>query len=285
MVVERIAALQALVVGLIFAWAGVWKVASPDARRLAVKSALGKILPSPQMTVAAHVLVGVGELAVALLLLASPWYVLGFRAATVFTLGFLGYLALAWRIAPEQPCACLGGRATPLSRRSVLRAVTLLALTLLGWGAQDYWAAALVAAPWVVLIILVEVFVLWLLSPEFGWSGVRLERRIIRAARLRVNPTCAGVPLDWDATEGKLRKTAAFLRLAPSLSTITDRWREDCWSFISFAASYEDRPATAVFAMPTRFDPQEVSAAVVDDGSSATVLTIPSARGTLPPAR
>ncbi|HET8906625.1 MAG TPA: MauE/DoxX family redox-associated membrane protein [Ktedonobacterales bacterium] len=285
MVLERIAALQALVVGLIFAWAGIWKVASSDARRLAMKSVLGKILPTPQMTVAAHVLVGIGELAVALLLLASPWYGLGFRVATVFTLGFLGYLALAWRIAPEQPCACIGGRATPLSRRSLLRAITLFALTLVGWDAREYWAAGLVAAPWVLLIILVEVFALWLLSPEFGWTGVRLERRIIRAARLRINPTCAGVPIDWDATERKLRTTAVFLLLAPSLSAITDRWREDCWSFISFAASYENRTATAVFAIPTLFDPQEVSAAVVDDGSNATMLTIPSERGTLPPAQ
>lgn len=285
MVWERIAAVQPLVVGLIFAWAGAWKVGSRDARQLALKSALGKILPTPRLTLAAHLAVGVGELAVALLLLISPWYWLGIRVATVFTLGFLGYLALAWRIAPDQPCACMGGRATQLSRRSVLRAFVLLALTLVGWGATEYWVSAILAAPWVALILATEVVLLWLLSPEFGWTGVRMERRVIRAARLRLNPTCAGVPLDWDALEGKLRRTPPYQQLAPTLSAITDRWREGCWSFISFAARYEDRPATAVFAVPTLFDSGEVSAAVVDDDSSATVLRLPSARGVLPPGR
>lgn len=285
MVLERIAAIQPFVVGLIFAWAGAWKVVSRDARRVAVKSALGKIMRTPRMALAAHLLVGAGELVVAVLLLVTPWYRLGTRVATIFTLGFLGYLALAWRIAPEQPCACMGGRATRLSRRSVLRAFALLALTLLGWGAREYWAAALLAAPWAVLIILAEVFILWLLSPEFGWSGVRLERSIIRAARLRLNPTCAGVQIDWSAMERNLVRAAPFQQLAPSLSAITDRWQEGCWCFVSYTARYENQPATAVFAFPTLFDAQEVSAAVVDDSSNATVLRLPSARGALPPSR
>lgn len=283
MVMERFAALQALVIGLLFAWAGFWKVAVPEARRLAVKSALGKILPTPRLTVAVHLLVGVGELAVAVLLLVTPWYGPGMRVATVFTLGFLGYLALAWRIAPEKPCACMGGRATRISRRSVLRASVLFVLTLIGWGAREYWAGALLAVPWVAAILAVEVAALWLLSPEFGWPGARLERRLLRVARQRLNPTCAEVPLDWDIMERNLRMTAPFQRLASSLSAITDHWREGCWSFMSYAASYEDRPATAVFAIPTRFNAHDVSAAVVDDGSNTIVLGLPSARGTLPP--
>ena len=285
MALERIAAVQAVVVGLIFAWAGVWKVASPSARRIVVKSALARIMGTPRRTLVVHFAQGIGELVVALLLLASPWHWLGMRIATVFTLGFIGYLALARRIAPQSPCACMGGRATQLSRRSVLRAFVLLALTLVGWGATEYWGSAILAAPWVALILATEVVLLWLLSPEFGWTGVRMERRVIRAARLRLNPTCAGVPLDWDALEGKLRRTPPYQQLAPTLSAITDRWREGCWSFISFAARYEDRPATAVFAVPTLFDSGEVSAAVVDDDSSATVLRLPSARGVLPPGR
>lgn len=284
MAFERFAALQALVVGLIFAWAGLWKVASPEARRLAVQSALGKILPTPGLAVAAHLLVGAGEIAVAVLLLASPWHWFGMRVATVFTVGFIGYLALAWRIAPEQPCACMGGRATRISRRSVVRAVLLLLLTLIGWGTRQFWASALVAAPWVALIILVEVTLLWLVSPEFGWQGARFEQRLIKAAWRRFDPPCAEVALDWDTVERRLRDTPPYQQLAPSLSTITDHWREGCWGFVSYAANYENRPATAVFAIPTRFDARDVSAAVVDDGSNATVLSLPSARGTVPPA-
>ena len=283
MALERIAAVQAVVVGLVFAWAGAWKVASPMARRIAVKSALARIMGTPRRTLVAHFAQGVGELVVAALLLASPWFWLGMRLATVFALGFLGYLALAWRIAPQSPCACMGGRATQISRRSTLRAFLLLALTLVGWGAQEYWASALVAAPWVALIILAEVFALWLLSPEFGWTGVQLERHLIRSARLRLNPTCAGVQLDWGAVEQKLRKTDPFQKLADSLSDVTDRWQEGCWSFISYAARYQDHTATAVFAFPTRYDVRDVSAALVDDTDNATILSLPSLRGTRPP--
>lgn len=284
MVVERIAAAQALVVGLVFAWAGIWKVFWPEARRTAAQSALAKILPTPGLTLAAHLTVGIGELGVALLLLASPWHGLSMRVATVFTLGFLGYLALAWRLAPERPCACMGGRATRISRRSVIRAVGLLVLTLIGWMGHVYWAMALLTAPWVVLIILFEIILLWLLSPEFGWPGMKLERRVIRAARLRLNPTCSWVPEDWNALEQSLRKTGTFKQLAPLLSTVSDRWREGCWSFISFAARYDDHPATAIFAIPTLFDAQEISVALVDDDSNAVVLNLPSARGIVPPA-
>ena len=214
MALERIAAVQAVVVGLIFAWAGVWKVASPSARRIVVKSALARIMGTPRRTLVVHFAQGIGEIIVAILLLASPWHWLAMRVATVFTLGFIGYLALARRIAPQSPCACMGGRATQISRRSTLRAFLLFALTLLGWAGQEYWVSALVAAPWVALIILAEIFVLWLLSPEFGWTGVQLERHLIRSARLRLNPTCAGIQLDWSAVEQKLRRTDPFQKLA-----------------------------------------------------------------------
>jgi hypothetical protein len=284
MILEQIAAAQALVVGLLFAWAGVWKVFVAEARETALKSALSKMLPTPRLALAAHFTVGIGELAVAALLLVSPWHWFGMRVATVFTLGFLGYLTLAWRIAPARPCACMGGKTTTISRRSVLRAFSLFALTLIGWGGQEYWAGALLAAPWLVLIIALEVVLLWLLSPEFGYPGVKYERQFIRAARLRLNPACVGVTLDWDTMEAKLRNTGAFQQLAPVLSASTDRWREGCWGFLSYAASYDDHPATAIFAFPMLFDSREVSAALVDDATNATVLALPSVRGVMPPA-
>ena len=282
MALERIAAVQAVVIGLIFAWAGAWKVAAPSARRIAMKSALASILGTPRRALVAHFAEGVGELMVALLLLATPWYWLGIRVATVFTLGFLGYLALAWRIAPRSPCACIGGRATPISRRSILRALLLLALTLLGWAAWEHWLVALVAAPWIALLVVAEVAILLLLSPEIGWSGVWLGGRLIGAAR-RLNSTCVGVRLDWNAVERKLRESGPFLKLADSLGDVSDRWREGCWSFISYAARYQDHPATAVFAFPTRYDVRDVSAALVDDTDNATILSLPSLRGTRPP--
>jgi hypothetical protein len=287
MALERIATVQAVVVGLLFAWAGAWKVAAPAARRSALKSALASIMGTSRRTLMAHFAEGVGELIVAALLLVTPWFWAGMRAATVFTLGFLGYLTLARRIAPERPCACMGGRATQSSRRSIVRALLLFALTLVGWGASEQWIPALVAAPWLALLILAEVFVLWLLSPDLGAPRVKLARGrvrdLIQTARVRLNPACIGNRPDWDTAEQQLRHADPFQQLADSLSGVTDRWQEGCWSFIAYAARYQGHPATAVFAFPTRYDARDVSAAVVDDTNNATVISLPALRGARPP--
>ncbi len=262
--IEHIVSVQALVVGLVFAWAGIWKVCFPQARALAARSALGKFLPKPGLAQAAYFTLGIAEICTATLLLLPPARSWAIRLATVFTLGFLGYLWLAWRVAPEKPCACLG-------------AGSLLMLTIIGWPAQEYWAAALFRAPWAALLIAAEMVALWLLSPEFGWVGMRLAQRLTRAARLRLNPTCAGILLNWTDLERDLRQSPAFRELAPHLSAISDRWREGCWGYIAYRASYADRQATAVFSVPALFDSSEVSAAVVDDADNSILLRLTSA--------
>jgi hypothetical protein len=229
MAVERIAAVQALVVGLIFAWAGTWKLFSPEADIVALKSALNKVLPRREWTLLAHRLIGAGELVVAALLLASPWHWFGIRMATVFAIGFTGYLMMAWRIAPNRSCGCVGGRATKISHWSVLRAALVLALTVVGWSAQEYWADALVAAPWIVLPIAIEALAVWQLSPELRRPALSI-RRFVRTIRSRLDPGCSRVASDWDAVEAKLRSTATFRQLIPVLGAQTDRWREGCWT-------------------------------------------------------
>jgi len=279
---ERLAALQALVVGLLFAWAGLWKACFPRARALAAQSALATLLSGRRRAQAAHLAVGVGELAIAALLLLPParWWAM--RLATAFALGFLGYLGLAWRVAPDKPCACLGGRATRVSRRSLARAGAVLLLTLLGWPARAFWGAALVSAPWTALVVALELGGLWLLSPEFGWTGARVERRVVRALRLRLNPTCRGAAFDWVQMERRVRRTALFRELVERRSHLgarTDRWREGCSGYIAYEARYQGRPATAVITFPVLFEPTGVSAAVVDDARGAVVLKLVPASG------
>ena len=70
--VGHIAAAQALVVALVFLWAGVWKVAFPRARALARQSALARLLRNRQWAVTAYLVLGCGEVSVAFLLLALP---------------------------------------------------------------------------------------------------------------------------------------------------------------------------------------------------------------------
>jgi hypothetical protein len=266
-ILTRLADIQALVLGLVFGWAGVWKVFFPQAHELARKSALTKLLPTPRLAQAAHLTVGVAEIIVAALLLAPPQRWWAPPLASTLAVGFLAYLALAWKFAPEKTCACMGGRPTPISRRALARAGALLLLTLLAWPAQAYWGVALVAAPWLSLVIVAELLALWELSPEFREPGAALRRRFMRTARLRLNPTCAGVAPDWTQLESELRRTPHFNAFARYIWGPADRWREDCAVFMAFNATYKSRPATAVFSVPVLYDAAEVSAALVDEAS------------------
>jgi len=283
----HIAAVQALVVAVVIMWAGVWKVAFPRARALARQSALVRLLRREQRAVAVHLVLGFGEITVAILLLALPparAWALGL--ATLLTLGFLGYLVLAWRLAPDAPCACMGGQASRVSRRSLLRAGILVALSVAGWPIREFWAAALVAAPWVIPLLALELVALWALSPEFGGVGARaggrLGRRLLRSLRLRLDPACARVRLDFAAIEHALQGTAAFRALQPALGARSDAWREGCWDFVAYDALYERQAATVIFAAPALFDPREVSAAVVADADNTILLALPPQHGTVP---
>jgi hypothetical protein len=275
----RIADAQALVLGVVFLWAGVWKVVFPQAHELAKKSALTALLPTPGVAQAAHIAVGASEILVAALLLLPPHRSWEPYLASALAVGFLAYLALAWKVAPEKTCACMGGRPTRISKRSVARAGAILLLTLLAWPAQIYWGAALVASPWLVIVIVLELLALWALSPEFGGLGVAFQRRFVRVALLRLNPTCAGVALDWARVENDLRRTSQFNALARHIRGPADRWREECAGFIAYNAVYRDQPATAIFTFPVLYDATEVAAALVDEASREVLARLPAARG------
>jgi hypothetical protein len=226
------------------------------------------------MAQVAHFTVGASEILVAALLLLPPYRSWAPYVASTLAVGFLAYLALAWKVAPEKTCACMGGRPTRISRRSVARASAILSLTALAWLAQVYWAAALVASPWLVIVMALELLALWALSPEFGGLGVAFQRRFVRDALLRLNPTCAGVALDWERVENDLRRTSHFNALARYIRGPADRWREGCAGFIAYSAVYESQPATAIFSFPVRFEVSEVAAALLDDASNEVVTRL-----------
>lgn len=285
---EQIGAIQSLVIGFLFAWSGIWKVFSPRARSLVQLSALGKLLPIPWVARAAHLSVGIGEIAIAGSLLAVPpahWWAI--RVATMFALGFLVYLGIAWRVAPERPCACMGGRASKISRRSLARAAVVLIITLLGWSSSDYWISAIIAAPQIILVVGAEVAALWLLSPEFGNIGPRVTKqltvRLANSTRHLLDPDCSRTPPDWDLLERHLRGTVAFHQLVPHEGNRTDAWSEGCWRFMTFGRHVQDRLATAVFAVPAIFDPDAISASLVDDADGIILERIAPLRGDAPP--
>jgi hypothetical protein len=261
-------------------WAGVWKVTFPQARKIARRSALARILGSGQRAIAAHLALGVCEMTVAVLLLALPLArTLALGLATLLTLGFLGYLALAWRLDPKAPCACMGGRATRISWTSLLRAGALLAMSLAGWPVREFWLTALGAAPWVMLVLALEAVALWALSPEFGGPGARVGLQALYALRMRLDPTCARVRLDIAAIESRLQDTKAYRILRPDLGARTDAWREGCWDYVAYSTRHGGQAATAIFAAPTLFDPEAVSAAIVADADHSVLWSAPARRG------
>ncbi len=287
---EQIAAVQPLIIGCLFAWSGGWKVFSPRAGRLAMQSAVGKLLPIPWMTKTVYLALGLGELGVAGTLLAVPparWWAI--RVATVFAVGFLVYLGVAWRIAPERPCACMGGQARRVSRSSRLRASLVLLMALFGWFSQTYWAAAINAAPQLIFLAGAEGWLLWLVSPEFGNVGTRIGKqlamRLVRSLRYLRDPSCAHMSTNWAGVERDLRSTAVFRQLVPQVSHRSDAWSEGCWRFITFGMEVEGRLATAVFSVPALFDADAISASLVDDVDGVVLTRIASRSGDGPPAR
>ena len=275
--VGSLAAAQALLLGMTLLWAGLWKVAFPRARSLARRSALARILRGEQRAVAAHLALGVSEITTAVLLLALPQArALALALATLLTLGFLGYLILAWRVDPGASCACMGGRATTISWNSLLRAGALLVMSLAGWPVREFWGTALLAAPLVIAALALEVALLWALSPEFGGPGISVGPQVVRALRLRLDPTCARVRQDVAAIERALQDAQAYRTLRPALGARTDAWREGCWDYIAYSSQYERQAATVIFAAPALFDPAAVSAAVVSDADNTILLRVSS---------
>src|SRR5579871_5538514 len=106
--IEQIGNIQSLIVGCVFLWSGVWKLFSPQARAIVRRSALAKLVPDPRLVQFGYVVLGVCETLLALLLLLPPHRGWAMVLASALSAGFVIYLALALRYAPERPCACMG---------------------------------------------------------------------------------------------------------------------------------------------------------------------------------
>jgi hypothetical protein len=74
-------------------------------------------------------------------------------------------------------------------------------------------------------------------------------------------------------TQHQLLRSGAYRAVNSLLrSDIRDQWEEGDWRFVSYTASYGERPATAVFAVPRlRYAPEEIRVAIVDEENGETV--------------
>lgn len=261
---------QALVLGAVLAWSGSLKLfsryAPAEARRTALAGLLG------ERAVPAYRVLGGAELALAALFLAPPAWTLEAAAGVALSTGFLGYLTYAAIAAPDASCGCLGSRPARVTWRAFARAGTMLAASVLALFATGTWYLS-IADVGAVALVVAELALVAAFSPELDHRWLTPLRRLHN--RL-THPLAGGVPvIPLDATVTQLVRSGAW-RVTAALVTsdVTDHWDEGEWRFVAYSARYEEKPATAVYAVPRlRYDPEAVRAAIVgDDG--ATLYTV-----------
>jgi hypothetical protein len=264
----QFAAVQSLVIGVLLAWSSYGKLHGPDVASHARRTALSKLV-GDRYAEPAYRTVGGLELAIAVALLLPPVWKVDAIAATALAAGFVGYVVYARIVVPESSCGCMGSAATPVRWRTIARAGLLLATALVALTADTGWWSV---GPLVVGLAVVEAMLFVALSAELDRYWLMPLRRL----RVRLMHPLAGtasydVPLA--ATHQQLLRSTAYQSANAFLrSDIRDHWDEGDWRFVSYTASYGERSATAVFAVPRlRYEPTEVRVAIVDDSTGETL--------------
>ncbi|MEV0810582.1 MauE/DoxX family redox-associated membrane protein [Micromonospora sp. NPDC050200] len=271
--IEVLAALQPLVLGAVLIWSARVKLFSRHAAAAANRSALVRLIGQRRALPAYRLLGGV-ELTLGALLILPPTLRLEAIAATVLAVGFLSYLTYARRVAPSSSCGCLSAQPIPVSGRSLARAGLLVAAGVLAALASGGWWAALAGRPLPgAAVLLAELAVVVALSPELDATWLLPLRRL--RARL-THPLRGGSGLPLLATVQQLQLSDSYRRVAPLLrSDVREHWDDGDWRFVGHAALYQNRPVTAVFAVPLADrEPDAVRVAVVDDATGQTLLSL-----------
>lgn len=273
--IQVIAALQPLLVGVVLIWAASLKLFSRQAAATASRSALARLV-GEQRALPAYRLVGGTELTIGALLVLPP--VLWFEAvaATALSIGFLGYLWYARQAAPNSSCGCLGAKQTPVSWRSFARSGFLVVASALAVPATSQWLDVVATGPYVAAaILLAEAAAVVTLSPELDSYWLLPLRRL----RMRLtHPLTGGYGVPLLASIQQLQMSGAYRGIAHLLrSDVQDHWEQDEWRMVAYAAQYEGRPATAVFAVPRlRQEPTAVQVALVDEATGVALLHLDS---------
>jgi hypothetical protein len=276
---DHVAAAQPLLIALILLWTAYGKLTSPDqATRTALPQLLGSAAADDgsgaagsrsldeSRAIAAYRAVAVLEILIALLLL--PSWAIGAVAASALSVGFVGFLIYSKIVVPEASCGCAGKSARPVGNRAIARASLLLATSAAAVFAPGSWWTA--GSGLVVLVVEAAAFAM--LSTELDRYWLLPLRRF----RIRLSHPYAGTASDDTplvATQRRVLLSPAYRAVDGLLrSDIHDYWDDDGWRFVSYAARYDGRRATAVFAVPHRdATPESIRVAVVDDAGVTLV--------------
>lgn len=265
----QVAALQPLVISALLVWSSYGKLGGPLVGARARRTALKKFVGEERAETAFRAVGGVELLLGATLLLPPLWKVESL-AAIALSVGFLGYLAYSRVVAPDSSCGCAGSATAPVTWRSFGRAGLLLVAAVLASTADVGWWSMPGATA--VVVVLGEVLLFVALSSELDRYWLLPSRRFkVKLTHPLANTAAFDVPLA--TTQHQLLRSGAYRAVNALLrSDIRDHWDEGDWRFVSYTASYEDRQATAVFAVPRlRYEPDEIRVAIVDDDSGETL--------------
>ncbi|GIG71221.1 MauE/DoxX family redox-associated membrane protein [Phytomonospora endophytica] len=271
-----IAALAPLLIGGVLLWSGSLKLfgrhAAAEARRTALAGLVGEARVVP-----AYRILGGLELLIAVALIAPPPLWIDLAAGAALSAGFIAYLGYAALAAPASSCGCMGSRPSRISWRAFARAGTMLlaSAAALLWAPSIAWYTELSGEPVLFTAVLAaEALLVAGLSPEFDHRWLLPLRRLHNRLTHPLSGGGFEIPLDSTVTQlirsGVYRHTAAALR-----SDVTEHWDEGEWRFLVYSARYENRPATAVYAVPRlRYAPDDVRVAMVDEEEGTTLLTM-----------
>jgi methylamine utilization protein MauE len=285
--IQLIAALQPLLIGVVLIWSARIKLFSRQAASNASHSALVPLI-GEQRALPAYRLLGGVELAVGILLVLPPALAFEAAAATALAVGFTGYLYYARTRTPDASCGCMNTRRTPVTRRSFVRAGFLALAGLIATLVTADWLHSLATHPVAGTgLLAAEVATVIALSPEFD------DRWLLPLRRLRArltHPLVGGTGVPLLSTVMQLQQSAAYRRVAAMLSSdVREHWDDNEWRFVCQSARYQGRLVTAVFAVPLlRCEPHAVRVAIVDEVTGATLLaldsTVDSSQAPDPPA-
>jgi methylamine utilization protein MauE len=184
---------------------------------------------------------------------------------------------------PDAGCGCFGElSSTPVGNRAIARSAlfTIAAAATVGMrqvplterGILPGAEHGTLQARLLVLLILAEIALISMLSPELGEALVRLGYR--EPCELRLVPQ--------ERTLARLRGSRAWRSHARLLTATApaDSWRELCWRYAVFPGEVNGRAADVVFAVHTRRFRPPVRAVVVDSGTGEVISragrTLPS---------
>jgi hypothetical protein len=181
---------------------------------------------------------------------------------------------------PDVGCGCFGDFSTaPVSGRTIARSAFLALAALFSIGLHPPISAPVTAgaAFRLLAILAVEIVIVGALSPEVGEGLIRLGYS--EPCELRAVPSGRTLAL---LRRSKQWRTYSGLVTADEPA---DVWRELCWRYVVYPASYQGRDIELIFAVFLRPRRPTVHAALVDTATGVPVPLPPPPPGTARPGR